>query len=211
MTESDDDKWLEALAGRGTLDDGKEQALLDALRTSAAGDRHDAQGLEKLLRRLEIEGLLEAEGSAPDHANVIPMKRPAEPDKAPQAPAGSEAPPMRWLALAASVAVLSIAGALGYYANLSVSDPPWLIDQTVRGSTAPVEVAVDDPRRASARLADELSTLGIDTARYRHGGRWIVDATVLGPEVTQVSALLGEYNVAVPSHGRVLLAFDKSD
>jgi hypothetical protein len=193
---NDEDRWLEALAGRGRLEDDTEQALIDALGRSLRETAHEEAQLAALLRRLDEE-----QESGHGGADVHELRPRERPDRR---------TPRRWVAMAASVLVLAGAAVVVQQMYQSLAVPPWVSPGAVRAEAPePLRILVDDPRTASDDLTSKLGELGIEVERYRYRGRWIVDFTVLALDVPAVDALLRPYGTGVPPDGRVLLAFSR--
>lgn len=182
-TEQDIEGWSERLAGRaapgGGENDGTKE-LRDAIRAEDRAAVHegaaDRLGLERLMRRLETEGLLGADAAA-----VRPVRR------------------MRpWLAAAATLAMLAI----GVRLLLPVSGPEAptgaVPGEVTRGFAGVVKQAVADPRAAGEAATSELQAMGLVARQVPSDGRVILEV-----EVTE-SSLEAFRAWAEPRGGRVL-------
>lgn len=166
--QEDIDRWSEEIAGRrapGVPDVDGAEALRGAIRAedarAAAEGAHDRVGLERLQRRLESEGLLDA----------------ARP------PAAAHSRRMRpWLAAAATVAALAI-GIRLFMPQPGVepgtANPPGI--ERPRGFEGVLKQAVPDTEAAASNARQELQALGLDVSQPPAEGRIILEVDV-GPE-----------------------------
>jgi hypothetical protein len=168
-TDDDIDDWSARVSGRGDAADPPDgvPGLRDAIRrTDAEAARTgaaDRVGLERLLRRLEGEGLLER-GAAP---GVAPGRKPG------RRPA--------WIAAAASVALAVVGLRLllppAGLDPVGQSQPPPPVEAS-RGFAGVLKQTVADPEVAAAEVERELAGLGFAARRAPAAGRVIIEVDV---------------------------------
>ena len=181
-TDDDIDRWSEELAGRrapGASDTDGTGALRRSIRAEDAvlqsAGAQDRVGLERLLRRLETEGLL-----------------------------GATAPPTRrsrsfgpWLAAAATVAALAIGIRLLPPPGVTPQPTPPAPVEKPRGYAGVIKQSVPDPAAAAVAAAGELVALGLQPRDVPADGRRIVEVDV---DAAHLDAFRGW---AEPRGGRV--------
>jgi hypothetical protein len=183
-TGQDIDGWSERLAGRGAAGDGGNDGT-DELRAAILADERavaqqgatDRVGLERLMRRLETEGLLEPPARRSTTARRL----------------------QPWLAMAATLAALAIGVRLllplsGPGAPTGVPSP----GEVTRGFAGVVKQSVPDPRVAADAAAADLHAIGLEAREVPADGRVILEVDV--PE----SSLDAFRTWAEPRGGRVL-------
>jgi hypothetical protein len=200
VAEADDiGRWSERVAGRGDALD-PHAAEGDALRAAVRAEdavmqresAADRVGLERVLQRLEREGLLDSRPAAT-------VQRDSSTTVGPRA--GWHLP--RWAAVAASVAVVAI-GVRLLWPTAPVTPPatspgpaiPAQVERP-RGYAGVIKQTVADPVVEAARASDELKALGFAPRRIDADARRIL-------EVTVTDAQLDAYRqFAEPRGGRV--------
>lgn len=182
-SEDDIDRWSEELAGRrapGAPDTDGTGALRRSIRAEDAvlqsAGAQDRVGLERLLRRLENEGLLGA-ASAP---------RPSR--------SRSFGP---WLAAAATVAALAIGIRLLPTPGVTPQPTPPTPVEKPRGFAGVIKQSVPDPAAAATAATGELVALGLQPRDAAADGRRIVEVDV---DAAHLDAFRGW---AEPRGGRV--------
>jgi hypothetical protein len=171
---TDDDTWLDALAGRVVTDERdpvayQAQQLREALLRQqgpqvADAPKRDAQRERALLARAEREGLIRL------------SRRPA------------------MLAYAAVVALLAIAMT---WLLRPVQDV-----ERVRGTAdGTVTLEAADPATLKKQLLDELHAAGVSATGYERFGVQGVDADVPRPVPERVRAVLEKHHIDVPKDG----------
>jgi hypothetical protein len=190
MTERDPDDieaWAEALAGRARAGDADAErrlaALREAIRAENAGARDDV-GLQKLLARLEREGLLEGRAAA--------ARRPS-----------------RFVAMALAASVVGIAVAVG----IQLWRPPGVAPgvEVYRGFAGGVRIDAADPDARAAELAAQARDNSARVQVTRRDERVIVELEVAEAELEKfrpwfrqlggVPAGAGTYRVIVVKAG----------
>lgn len=187
-TGQDIEGWSERVAGRAAPGGGENDGTGELRAAILAEDRAVAQegagdrvGLERLMRRLEAEGLLHAETRA-THAS--PRWRPL-------------------FAAAATLAALAIGVRLllpasGPEAPPGVSSPIESPIEVTRGFAGVVKQTVADPKAAAAAATSDLGAMGLAAQEVPAGGRMILEVDVPGPSLDAFRAW------AEPRGGRVL-------
>lgn len=161
-SEDDIQRWGDELAGR-SVPDGSDPEGTAALRRAVRAEdglvrdagAADRVGLERLMRRLESEGLLGA------------------PARAPAARPGSLRP---WLAAAATLAAVAIG--LRLLPPTGVEPQPPTPIEKPRGFAGVLKQSVPDPAAAAARALAELTALGLPAREVPGEGRRIVEVDV---------------------------------
>jgi len=165
-SEDDIERWSEELAGRrppGISDVEGTGALRGSIRAQDASARasgaQDRTGLERMLRRLESEGLLQAPADVPN-AGRSHRLRP-------------------WLALAATVAALAV-GVRLFLPQPGVEPGPSNLPavEKPRGYAGVIRQSVADPQAEAAAATRELSALGLQPRPVPAQGRIILEVDV---------------------------------
>jgi len=168
-SEDDIERWSEELAGRrtpGVPDVDGTRALRGSIRevdaSARASGAQERIGLERVLRRLESEGLLQAPPDAPG-ARTAARSRRLRP----------------WLAIAATIAALAV-GVRLFLPQPGVepgpSKPP--IVERPRGYAGVIKQSVADPQAEAATATRELSALGLQPRPVPAQGRVILEVDV---------------------------------
>lgn len=188
--EIDDETWLALLRGKPiTSEQNTDSEQMKLLRATIADwyrdeiepdEKPDQAALERLLFRLRAEGLLKA------------SSRP------------SWKKPPRWLAMAASLAVVAIGISLVIHYQRPTEQFP--SEGTVmRGVEAAQSVKAQDPEQVLKRLQQEYDRLGISYQVQRKNTAILVDAYIPSELEAPLKALLEELGVKQDSNGRLLV------
>ncbi len=193
-SEDDIDRWSEELAGRrapGAPDPDGTGALRRSIRAEDAvlqsAGAQDRVGLERLLRRLENEGLLGA-ASAP---------RPSR--------SRSFGP---WLAAAATVAALAIGIRLLPTPGVTPQPTPPTPVEKPRGFAGVIKQSVPDPVAAATVATGELVALGLQPRDVAADGRRIVEVDVDAPHLDAFRGWAEPRGGRVDESGRYRLIFE---
>lgn len=175
MSDTDDNEWLDALAGRETAPSptrNEGRALRDALRAQetprASGAPPDLAREAALIGRAVDEGLI---------ARPQARKRP------------------RWhLPLAAGVLLTLTAGILLQFQQASMPE-------VVRGADAIVRITADDPAGLKQRILAELRAAGADATGYEALGAHGIDAELPLPLTPALKQVLEAHHIPEPANG----------
>lgn len=190
MSERNDQEWVEALAGRRSVDEASSdvreaRALREAIlhRAQEASEpvaEIDREREDALIARARREGLLGQEAGV----------------RSPAVPTGRTSWRSSWrsgLALAACV-TLVIALAL----SLQTGRAP----ETVRGVEAGiVRIEARDPVALKRTILEELHAVGIDGNGYEVLGRQGIDADLPMPLAPRVRGVLERHRIPAPADG----------
>jgi hypothetical protein len=168
--DDDIDDWCERVAGRADTLGSRDEAsaLAQAIRNEDAallqGDAQHRARLERLLQRLESEGLLESRPVLRKPARGLPS----------------------WLAVAASVGVLALGVQLLLPGLLPIRDTdptPASPVETTRGYAGVIKRAVADPEAQAAEAERDLRALGLEPRRVPTQGRVILEFDVADAQI----------------------------
>lgn len=178
MSDRDDNDWLDALAGRDTVDSATRREALAlrgaVLAVSRTADNvvrlmpRDTRREQQLLERAAREGVLE------------------------------HPPPRRnyWLPIAAGLALTMTAGLL---VRWQTTAPDF---EVVRGAEAGVvRLAADDPAALKMRILEALRAAGIEATGYEALGVHGIDADLPQPLTPGARRALAEFGIPEPADG----------
>lgn len=181
MTDSNDQNWFDALAGRAAADNDpiatceanelRKQMQARAVRPAAEVPAQDPAREAQLIARARREGLLPSR--AVDHPSRFP-----------------------WRATLAAAAVVCVAIVAGY--QLRTAQPPEVVRS---GPTEVVRLGAANPLAFKQQLLDDLRSAGVTATGYERLGRQGIDADLPQPLSAEVRAVLEKYRIAVPADG----------
>lgn len=195
---SDDERWVDGLAGRADPD-GPEATRVEAATLRAALKAREAREVRddapvsadlsreaELLARARAEGLLDA----PAHPGT-----PASP----AAPAPRRSSP-RWLPWLAAAAIAGLAVGLGLQFRSAM--PPDATPMLERaGPLSPYRITSDDPLALKRQLLAGLRAAGVDARGYEALGVQGIDADLPRPLPDAVRHLLQSHGIPIPDDG----------
>ena len=187
MTPDDDQKWLDALAGRAGADSpaareganlrGQVLSLTSAHSMPSAPARDGVREMN-LIARARGEGLL-----------LTPQRAPWR-------------WPWGWNAGFAVATVAAIAVAVGFYMRAIVDTEMVETGAVVRGTPdGIVRVTAPDPASLKQQLIEELRAAGVNATGYEVLGRQGVDADLPQPLTDAVRRVLDKHGIPPPQDG----------
>jgi hypothetical protein len=191
VTSDDDQRWLEALAGRGATDSpaAREAASLrggmqhlGSARVAPAVPAQDRAREVMLIARARAEGLL----SEPRR----PQRRWS----------------WQWNAGFAAAALATVAIAVGLYLGASL-EPEIVVRGTPDGI---VRITAPDPAGLKQQLIEDLRAAGVNATGYELLGRQGVDADLPQPLTEAVRRVLDQHGIPPPADGVLRVEIDKA-
>ena len=188
MTPEDDDKWLEALAGRaGAASPAAREAVnvrgemlrMASARESASTPAQDRVREAALIARARREGLLPEPGrlSEPRRARWHWL--------------------LAWNAGFAVAALAAIAVGIGLYMRATLDTEPVVRD----AADGIVRISASDPAAFKQQLIEELRAAGVAATGYELLGRHGVDADLPQPLTDPVRRVLEQHDIPPPRDG----------
>lgn len=180
MADQDDDRWLDALAGRGPADADattrEASAVRDAMLRAEQKPVLEAQevesGLARLRQRLDREGLLVQRREAANWG--------------------------RWSMAASVLAVVGLVTWMGV--SQQTKEPEF----GYRGGKVQ-EVIAPEPTRVADTLAADFRAIGIDVVRLDGGGVVLLEVLVQNRADPKLGELLAKHKLAAGDSGPILL------
>ncbi|HSD73563.1 MAG TPA: hypothetical protein VLB75_02270 [Steroidobacteraceae bacterium] len=191
MTPDDDQRWLEALAGRGRTDSpaAREAASLrgEILRTTSARAAPPVPAQDRV-REMTLIARARGEGLLP----------------APKNPRWSWR--WEWNASLAVAALAAVAIGIGLYLRASV-EPQIVVRGTPDGI---VRITAPDPAGLKQQLIEDLRAAGVNATGYELLGRQGVDADLPQPLPEAVRRVLDRHGIPPPADGVLRVEIEKA-
>lgn len=188
MTNSNDQNWLEALAGRASVTDDpiatsealqlRRRMLARAVEPAVDLPAEDRAREEQLIARARREGLLPS--------RII-----------------GKSSRFSWRAMLAVAAVVCAAIVAGY--QLRDASPPEVVRS---GPSEVVRLSAANPLALKQQILDDLRSAGVTATGYERLGRQGIDADLPQPLSSEVRAVLQKYRIAVPADGVLRVEID---